>query len=448
MPWIAAGASILGGVLGGQGQSSGGIPKWMKPYVKGSLAQASGVANTPQQYYPGQTTIPETAGETAGWQSRLGYDQGMYGPQGLFGATTGAAGNALTGNTWGGAMTGALAPFGTSAVMGAFGQGPGQVGQYGFNTSLNPQGMAPQFGQAGGLDATQAWQSMLSGTPDYSGAQGAIDAANAPLLRQFNQEIVPGLNQRATFLNNGTGGIKTLNKVLPELGQRMDQNALSVMEGERQRALASQQQAANAVSQGGMQSYGLGLQGAMGQAELQQALAQLRLGTDTTNAGLMSQYRGDTLQLGGLGSDLAGNQDINAARWGSLFPQLAQAGQQPSTDQLNYANFQRQLGEGDIAAQMARFNFGQQEPANRAGWYANIVQGMMGATPQSQTVGGGAQGALGGAILGGQLGGGLASLWNQPSNSVYPGGTIPWVNQPDYGVNIPNAQIPGFEMQR
>ena len=444
MTWGAIGGAALGliGTALTPRGGGGGAPKWMKPYLKSNVADADRIANTPLQYFPGQTFIPQTPEETAAWQSRLGYDQGMYGQGGLFGGATGAAGNAFSGNTVGGQMAGALSPFGTQQVMGAFGQGPGQVGQYGFDTSLNPQGMAPQFGQAGGLDASQAWQSMLSGTPDYSGAQGAIDAANAPLLRQFNQEIIPGLNQKATFLNNQTGGIKTLNKVLPELGQRMDQNALGVMEGERQRALQSQQYAANAVSQGGMQSWGMGLQGSMGQAGLQQALAQMRLGTDTTNAGLQSQYRGDTLQLGGLGADLAGNQDVNAARWGSMFPQLAQAGQQPSMDQLNYANFQRQLGEGDIASQMARWNFGQQEPMNRQSWMSGILSQMGGGQPSQAAP---APNYLGAAMAGAGLGSNLSGLFGPGSFSVYPGGGAPMVQQPSSNVNIPfPSSIPGI----
>ncbi len=415
MPWVAAGGAVLGGLLGGSGGGGGSsIPKWLKPYMKDSLSGAKSLSNTPQRYFPGATTIGLMPEEQSAWDQRFGYNQGMYGPGGLFGTTAGAAGNALTGNTYGGFMTGALAPFSTATALSSFGAGPGQVGRYGFDTTLNPQGMAPQFGQAGGLDATQAWQSMLSGTPDYSGAQGAIDAANAPLLRQLNEEIIPGLNQRATFLNNPTGGIKTLNRVLPEVGERMSQNALSVMEGERQRALASQQQAANAVSQGGLQGYGLGLQGALGQAGLQQGLAQHMLGTDVANAGLMGQYRGDVLGLGGLAGGLAGDMDVNAARWGSMFPGLAQAGQQPSQDALGYSNFLRTLAEGGLAGDISRWNFGQQEPFNREQWYADIVRGMAGATPPSQGGGSNALGIFGGMQAGAGLGGQLADIFRRP----------------------------------
>lgn len=403
MTWggIAAGAgSVIGGVLGskGSGGGGGGTPKWLKPYQQDLIADSSKIG--PQQYYPGQNFIGGLPSEQAAFDQLNQYNQGMYGQGGLFGGATGAAGNAFSGNTYGGQMTGALSPFGTQQIMGAFGQGPGQVGQQNFD----PRGMGPQFGQAGGLDASSAWRSMLSGTPDYSGAQGAIDAANAPLLRQFNQEIIPGLNQRATFLNNGTGGIKTLNKVLPELGQRMDQNALGVMEGERQRALQSQQYAAGAVSQGGLQSYGMGQQGAM-------FGAQLGLDTDLANAGFQDRFRGDTLQLGGLGANLSGNQDANAARWGSMFPGLANAGRQPSIDAMGYAQYMRMLAEGKMGADMDRWNFNQQAPQDNLSWRADILGGIGGQAQSGAPSGGSTANILGGAMLGGQLGGALGDIF-------------------------------------
>src|SRR6478609_8656778 len=92
-----------------------------------------------------------------------------------------------------------------------------------------------------GGDASEALKRMLSGTPDYEGVRGAIDAANAPILRQLNEDIIPGLNSRATFLNNPTGGIKTLNRVLPDVTERMSTNATALMDAERQRALGAQQ---------------------------------------------------------------------------------------------------------------------------------------------------------------------------------------------------------------
>ena len=445
-----------------------------------------------------------------------------YNPAGSpFGNVMGALGQSVTGNDMLGRMSGSLSPYSTQALMGAFSQGSPTVGRYGFDTTIDPYALTPTFGQAGGLDArgtlagmmsgqadwggantvagaansplsgqpnwagalgsaglanaglgqfgtagnlnaTGAIQQALSGQGDYGGLQNAIDAANAPILRQFNEEILPGLNQRATFLNNETGGIKTLNRVLPELGQRMSQNAATLTEGERQRALAAQQQAAALVSQGGLQqgaqassqlfgagqsaldraaqqasqmasqnygafgnawqqamadrsnaanlvstgglsAYGLGLQGAGMQSDLQRALAQQNLQTDTANAGLWNQYRSDLLGLGNLAGGLAGNQSTAAARWGSLFPSLAQAGQAPSADALAYGNYQRGIMENALGSDVNRFNFYQQEPYDRLGFYNQILSGTSGlggtTTARDGTAGGfSGLGALGGGL--------------------------------------------------
>lgn len=102
-------------------------------------------------------------------------------------------------------------------------------------------------GQGGGAfgDQTPAAQAalarMLSAQPDYSGVQASIKAANDPILRQLNTDIIPGLNTKATFLNNSTGGIKALNRVLPDVTDRMATNASTLTEAERIRALNAQQ---------------------------------------------------------------------------------------------------------------------------------------------------------------------------------------------------------------
>ena len=111
---------------------------------------------------------------------------------------------------------------------------------------LSGNGTGVTAGMGGDVSATL--RRMMSGTPDYSGLQGAIDAANAPILRQLNNEIIPGLNQRATFLNNGTGGIKALNSVLPDVAARMGENAAALTNQERLRALGDQATGINLYS--------------------------------------------------------------------------------------------------------------------------------------------------------------------------------------------------------
>jgi len=362
---------------------------------------------------------PDDTPAGGGMTGGMGGMTGMGGGGSPFGTAVNGMQNAITGQDTLGRMSSAAGPAALGGLMGAFSQGPGQVGRYGYGTDLNVGGYTPQFGTAGSLDARGALGQALSGTPDYSGLQGSIDQANAPILRQLNEEIIPGLNQRATFLNNETGGIKALNRVLPEVGERMSQNANSLYEGERQRALASQQNAAGLVSQGGLGAYGLGLQGAGASADLSRSLAGQNLATDTTNAGLQNQYRGDMLGFGNLAGGLAESSALNSARGAALFPSLAEAGRQPYTDQLNYGSYQRGLAESGLADSMNRYNFAQQEPYSRYGWLQGILGGLPSGTVQN-SAGNPALGALGGAIAGGNIAGSLYGAYNQaPAQSAY-----------------------------
>lgn len=420
------------------------------------------------QYFPGQTYVGPTAAEGSAWDSRFNYNNAVFGNQPTlqYGDATGAVGNALTGNNALGGMSGQLAPQATAALGGAFSpyniggrfdalQGPsgnirdpnaqaGQIGQYGFGTTLDANGMSPQFGRAGNLDATGAYQRMLSGQPDYQGAQGAIDAANAPILRQLNEEIIPGLNQRATFTNNMTGGIKGLNTALPQVAQRMGENAQNILNQERVRALDQQERAAGQVAQGGFQGYGLGLQTAQGQRGLEQSLANLGLSSDQARANFgqadnqmglqtdmarygMSQdasqfglqreqareaamggYRGDALGYGNLAGNLASQSAGDQARAASMFPGIYDLGRAQGNDAMSYANYDRAIQEDALQGDMNRFNYNRDQPYDQLGWYGNLISGT--ASPYgSQTTtgpnqsGSRAAGALGGAMAGYQM---------------------------------------------
>lgn len=498
----------------------------------------------PGQTYVGGLPQEEAAfGGMAGYNQSMYGSNGNYSGT-PFGNVFGAMNNSTTGRDTLGQMSNALGGAATGGLMGAFGQGPQQLtsggigsltptfGQAGgldargtlqqmlsgqanwggagmvsgagnaplaggqFNAGLQQQpdfrsafgsaGMANagmgQFGTAGNLNATGAINQALSGQGDYGGLQQAIDAANAPILRQFNEEIIPGLNSRATFLSNPTGGIKTLNRVMPEIGQRMNENAATLTEGERRRALDSQQNAMGLVSQGGLaqgsqassQLYGAGqsaldrataqrqqassqLYGAAGQMGAQNygaygnafdqsmqdrsgaaglisqgGLSSYGLGLQgaTTNANLAGQYRSDLLGLGNLAGGLASDQSQSAARWGALFPGLAESGRAPYEDMGAYAQYQRGLQEQQLADQMDRFNFAQQEPYNRYNWQSGILQN---SPYQSSTTSGGSSGlgALGGAIAGGQLGSILA-------NSFMPQRGYSGINPANYPISVPN----------
>lgn len=379
----------MGGGKGGSQTTKTDPWKVAQPYLRDTMAQAQSLAGMPREYFPGATSVGALPSEQAAFAGRAGYDSRMYGAP--FGQVMGALSGGVTGQNNLGQLAGSLSPAAAQGLLSNFAQGPGSI------TAQGASGFAPQFGQAGSLDARGALNSALSGQPDYSGLQASINAANAPLLRQFEQDIVPGLNQRATFLNNETGGIKTLNRVLPELGSRMSQNATALTEAERTRALTAQQNAAGLVSQGGLSAYGLGLQGA-GQ-DLQGQMADANLG---------AQYRGDLLGLGNLAGNLAGTQAQDTARWGALYPSLAQAGATPYQNALQYGQYERGLAENALQGDVNRWNFQQQEPYDRLSFYNQIINGTAGLGGTTKASGGGSgmsgTGALGGALAGAQLG--------------------------------------------
>jgi hypothetical protein len=380
-----------------------------QPYLRDVMAQAGRLASSEPSYYGGPLTVGALPSEQSAFQQQSNYAQSVFGDNSLdgrqpslqYGNVTGALNNQVSGNTTLGGMANQLAPQATGALGQQFSQGPSSLGG---NYNINPNAMAPQFGRAGSLDATGAYQRMLSGTPDYAGAQGAIDAANAPILRQFEQDVLPGLNERATFLNNPTGGYKQLNRILPEMGERMSNNAQTIMNQERLRALSAQESAAGAISQGGLQSWGMGLDAASRQAGL-------NLQADTTNAGLRDSYRADVLNYGSLAGQLAGQSGQQQLGAAGMFPSIYGMGQESYAPSFQYANWQRGLSEDALAADQDRFNYLRDAPWQNLNQYAGIIQpgaglggsmtasGRQGRSGSSQ-----AAGALGGAISGAQMG--------------------------------------------
>jgi hypothetical protein len=435
--------------------------------LRSLYGQASTLAAQPAQYFPGSTVVGATPSEGAAWDTRTGYNNSVFGGQSnlQYGDATGALTNALQGNNTLGGMSGQLAPQAGSALTSAFSpydvggrfdalQSPtggvrdpsaqaGQIGQYGFGTSLDASGKAPQFGVAGNLDATGAYQRMLSGQPDYAGAQGAIDAANAPILRQLNEQIIPGLNERATFTNNMTGGIKGLNAAIPEASRQMGENAQNIMNQERLRALDQQERAAGQVAQGGLQGYGLGLQTAQGERGLEQSLAnlglstdqaranfgqsdsQLGLQTDLARAGLsqnaanfglqreqaresaLGGMRGDALNYGNLAGNLANQSATDQARATSMFPSIYDLGRSSGNDAMSYANYDRALQEDALGSQVDQYNYLRDQPYSNLSWLQSILGGAPGGaatTTATQPRGSRTAGALGGAMSGAAAG--------------------------------------------
>lgn len=434
------------------------------------MARGQQLSQQQTSYYPGQTYVGPTSAEGAAWQQQGNYNNSVFGgqPSLQYGALTGYANNSIAGNNQLGTMTNQMAPGASGAVNSAFSpydiggrfdqlQGPngavreanpqaGQIGQYNFGTTLDAQGNAPQYGKAGGLDATGAYNRMLSGQPDYQGTQGAIDAANSQVMRQLTDQIVPQLNQQATFSNNMTGGVKGLNAAMPEIAGRMAENAQNINNQERIRALQSQESAANQIAQGGMQSYGLGLQTAQGQRGLEQSQANMNLSADQARANMglsdaqmglqtdmaryginndqanfglqreqgreaaMGGYRSDALGYGSLAGNLASQSAGDQARAAAMYPGIYDMGRQQSGDSMAYANYDRALQEDALQSDMDRFNYNRDQPMNQLGWYSSLINGT--ASPygsQTTTAPGGSRtaGALGGAMAGYQATAGL-----------------------------------------
>lgn len=325
--------------------------KQAQPYVLESLDTARGVMQNPGQYYPGQTFVGPTDAQYQAWGDRLGYMDSVFGNQPTlkYGNAVGGVNSLLSG--------------------GGMGNLAGQIG----GTGLNALQGWNSFGTAGSLDATGAINQMLSGQPDYGGLQSAVDAANAPILRQFEQEIMPSLNSRATFLNNETGGVKALNKVLPEIGQRMSENAQGIYNQERLRALSDRNQAAGLVSQGGLSAN----QGALG--------------------------------YGNLLGNLYGGASGDIARGLGLFGSIGQMGEQPGNLNSQFADWGAGFQNQALQDDMNRWNYYQSQPQDMATWYNQIVNGTAGLGGTTKGPSGGSGGTAMGALGGAAAGAGLAS---------------------------------------
>lgn len=379
------------------------------PYLTSALRNVSTAANQPASYYPGQLTVGPTTAENNAFSQLNNWDSQVFNGNSLnFGGVSGS----LNGQLGGGGYAALSDPTSNAGqlVSKAFQvqQAP-SIGNYGWDASISPGQSSPTFGVAGDLDARAALQSQLSGQPDYASVQGSIDAANAPLLRDFQNNLLPSLNSRATFLNNATGGYKALATAIPDLAQRMSENALQVTEGERQRALSAQQNAAQLISQGGLSSYGLGLNTAQAQQQANAALGGQMLSQDQAGANAQQGYLSSLLGYGNLAGSLAGGSSEAAGRALALAPSIYQLGSTPNTNALNYASYDRNLQEQALAADQAKYNYLRDYPQQQAGWYANQIAGLsgLGGTQQTTTTAPGSSplmGALGGAATGAALG--------------------------------------------
>lgn len=133
-----------------------------------------------------------------------------------------------------------------------------------------------------------AISSELSGTPDYTAVNKALDAANTQTWNSFNNTEIPQLNQRASFLGNPSGAIKDLNWATSQIGNNMNLNAQQAYLGQYNDALARQ---ANAAALGSNIAQTAGSQSLQG-ASLFPTIAQMPQQNLADYASLISQTGG------------------------------------------------------------------------------------------------------------------------------------------------------------
>lgn len=334
-------------------------PAYLQPFLTDIAQTAYRNSQTPPAFFPGPTFLGPTQGQLDAFGQQFNYLDSVYGgTQGpSFGAATSGLNANASGNTGLGQLSGQITPFAGNQITQAFGS---------------------PLTQASGLDTSGAFNRALSGQPDYAGLQGSINAANAPILRQFNEQILPELNQRAAFLGNPTGGIKSVNRILPQLGAQMQENALRATEGERQRALSEQTGAAQFLTQAGQQN------------------------------------RSQALGLGGLAQGLSGQVAGNQLQAASLFPGIMQAGMAPGQLSAQFADFGRQFQDRALQDQIDRFNYYQNLPNQTLGQFASLINPQAGfGGVQTGMLPGGSRGgaAAGGALAGAASGAALGSVF-------------------------------------
>lgn len=367
-PKFGEATAAVSGALTGQ-NTLGGYSQSLSPFANSQiqLGFAGGApsfnpsAFTPQQQFNPAQFTPQTSFNPSQFSPGVQFSPSQFTPQTQFNPSAFTPTDA----TFNPSQFTPQTQFNPSAFTPQTSFSPSQFTP---QTQFNPSQFNPNLQTAGGMDTTNAFSRALSGQPDFGGLQASINAANAPILRQFEQDILPGLNQRASFLGNPTGGIKTLNRVLPEIGERMAMNAATITEGERNRALQAQQGAAQYLTGAGLQGAALGQQGAQTAAQLQLQGAGLGLqGAQAAGQlGLQSQALGQqgaqTAAQLGLQSQALGQQGAQTAA--QLALQRATVGQQGAQTAAQLGLQSQALGQqgGQTAAQIALQNaaLGQQ----------------------------------------------------------------------------------------
>lgn len=311
----------------------------------------------------------------------------------------------------------------------------------------------PQLSQ----DVQQSISSMMQpGGEDYSGLQAAVDAATRPMMRNFEQQILPALSDRNNLLNNSTGAVKDLNRIIPELERNVGDIGAQLAWQERMRAGQERQFGTQLGASTALQQYGLGLQGAGQQAGLdaqtQQLLANMGLsgaqlglqgastqaGLDQATQQLLAQQGATQAGLGLQGWQTGANLAAQQAGLQGDFQRLL-GSQLGLEGQLGLQGWQtgaglaeRQAGldaqtQALLAGQnLAGSQLGLQGATTQAGLLQNYMNTLAGQNALSNQLG----------LQAAQTGAGLGMDWNQLLGGLNTTGANLGLNAAQFGSNL------------
>jgi len=265
--------------------------------------------------------------------------------------------------------------------------------------------VAPYAGIPAAVDPTNAMASMLSGQGNYGLVQDAVRAGAQPVLDRLFEDVMPQLRSSGIAAANPTGEIKDLNRIVPRVMRDITNAGTQAALGEYNRAMGSRDAAASQMSNLAQQAQQFG-------SNLQQ------------NA--LDNYRQQVLGLGGIGTDLLGQQSADMRAGLAMMPQTIQTGMMPEQYMQQYGQFQQGFEQAALQDAINRWNFTQNQPLEMANWYNQILSGVpgLGSTTTSSVAGNPMAGAAGGAMAGAGLGSLLPSAAGAQGLAAF-GGPIP-----------------------
>ncbi len=259
-------------------------------------------------------------------------------------------------------------------------------------------------------DPNSAINSMLSGQVNTQGLGQAINAANQPIMDNFNENIMPSIRggEILTGQLGGSRGDLASGLAASRLNRDMMNNANTMGYQAYQDAQNRQSQGAQLATNAQLSQSGMGLQGYGLAGQLAGQQANLNLSADQARAGDMNTQIGNLLSGGGLANSALSNVDSNTFRGLSLAPGTLGASQLGFQNMQQAGNTLQGQSQQELDANIARWDYNQQLPMNMLDWYSGLVQGnnLGGSTvtdsqaPQRNKT----TGALGGAATGASVG--------------------------------------------